>query len=213
MKTSKNLLSRAKEDRNSGAWSRLVGIYDPLISGWLRRAGVVEGDISDITQEVLYAVVTELQNFEHNGRTGAFRSWLRKITINRCRRYWDTQRKHFPADWRHEADEVLNQLSDPNSELTIRWDREHDHHVLKRILELIQQEFDDKTITAFYRVAIKMEPAKQIAKDLNVSTSQIYKFKFRVMQRLREEAQGLVKGEQVPPLIDRFPCSTASKKP
>ncbi len=210
MKTSRNLLSRAKDDRNSVAWSRLVGIYDPLISGWLRRAGVEEGDVSDITQEVLYAVVTELKKFEHNGRTGAFRNWLRRITINRCRRYWDVQRKHFPADRKRESNEVLDQLADPNSELTVRWDREHDHYVVNRILELIRPEFDDKTIAAFYRVAIKKEPAKTIAQDLSVSAGQVYKFKFRVMRRLQEEAQGLVNNEQVPALFESLSDSKSS---
>ena len=72
---------------------QLHGIYEPLIVGWVFRAGIDESDVSDVTQEVLTALCQELTNFEHNGRTGAFRNWLKMITVNRCRRYWSSKKK------------------------------------------------------------------------------------------------------------------------
>ena len=38
-------------------------------------------DVDDLVQEVLAVVLRELPQFEHNGRTGAFRRWLRTILL------------------------------------------------------------------------------------------------------------------------------------
>ena len=84
METSKSLLDAVRDSPESEAWFRLVSIYDPLIAGWLRRSGVGESEVLDITQEVLSAVVQQFPKFEHNGRTGAFRNWLKRITYFRC---------------------------------------------------------------------------------------------------------------------------------
>ncbi len=39
-------------------------------------------------QEVLVAVLNDLPKIQHNPRTGAFRSWLRTILVNRVREFW-----------------------------------------------------------------------------------------------------------------------------
>ena len=80
--TSATLLERLSDRSDSVAWRRLVDLYSPLINGWLRRHGVSVDDAEDLTQEVLGVVVREVSRFAHNGRVGAFRTWLRTITIN-----------------------------------------------------------------------------------------------------------------------------------
>ena len=198
MKTSQHTLKSAQIDLRSEAWSKLVPIYTPFINNWVRKCGVVENDIQDLTQDVLFALVKKLPDFDHNGRNGAFRNWLKAITVNHCRRYWEHRQKVLPSTNSQAASLVIEQLADTSSDLSLRWDREHDQEVLHGIIRMIQAEFDQKTMTAFRRVAIDREPAKVIAKDLDVSVGQIYKFKFRVMQRLQEEAKGLLETGDLP---------------
>ena len=195
MSTSKSLLQLARINPESEAWYKLVSIYDPLIAGWLSRSGVANSDIADLSQEVLCVVATELKQFEHNGKTGAFRNWLKKITVFRCRRYWETQRKTLPRDQLAGTDsnqEFLNNLEDPKSDLSALWDREHDHYVLERIFQLIKSEFDQRTLDVFTRNVLVGEPPNLISEDLGISRGNVYKLKFRVMQRLKEEAEGLI---------------------
>ena len=192
MKTSQYTLRRAKNDIQSDAWSKLVPIYTPFINGWLHQCGIVDSDTPDLTQDVLIALIKKLPEFNHNGRTGAFRSWLKAITINHCRRYWEKKQKTVPGANCEAANVVIEQLADASSDLSSRWDREHDQEVLSGVIRMIQGEFDQATMTAFRRVAIQGEAAKDIAADLGVSIGQVYKFKFRVMRRLQEEAQGLI---------------------
>ncbi len=192
MKTSKSMLIRARESPDSEAWFKIISIYAPLIAGWLRRSGVSDTEVSDITQDVLYAVARELPRFEHNGRLGAFRNWLKTITVFRCRRHWEKQKRNLPITDSDGLDLVLRELEDPNSDLSLQWDREHDSFVLDRILKLIEPEFDPVTMKVFRRSAVLGQTAKEISADIDISAGQVYKYKFRVMQRLHEEAKGLV---------------------
>jgi len=188
VETNKSLLDAAKENPESEAWFRLVSIYDPLIAGWLRRNGIDETEILDISQEVLVAVVQQIKNFDHNGRKGAFRNWLKRITYFRCQRFWDQKKSKS----KEKEVRSLSGLEDPKSEMSQQWDREHDRHVLYRILQLIKPEFEDSVFSAFEKTTIHGESPANVAADLNVSTAQIYKYRFRIMKRLKEEAAGLV---------------------
>ena len=192
MKTSKSLLIRAKEGRKSEAWFKLVRIYEPLIASWLRRSDIDEADILDLTQEVLLTISTRITIFNHNGRPGAFRNWLRKISINRVRRHWSQRKKRVPLADASEKTDLIELISDPVDEDSKRWEREHDRFVLEKILQFVALEFDARTMQVFRRATINEEPASKIAQDLNVTVGQVYKYKYRVMKRLLEESQGLV---------------------
>ena len=74
-------ISGGQED----AWVEVDGIYRPLIHGWLSRYRLQSNDAEDITQEVLSVLVRQIGSFHHNGRTGAFRNWLRSTTVNVAR--------------------------------------------------------------------------------------------------------------------------------
>ena len=83
--TSLTLLARLQQSDDTEAWQRLYGLYHPLILNWLKRYGVQHSDADDLSQEVLTTISKELVRFDHNGRIGAFRSWLKGILINRLR--------------------------------------------------------------------------------------------------------------------------------
>src|SRR5262249_22112466 len=85
--TRTSLLGRACEGEES-AWRRVVELYQPLIRGWLLRQQVAAQEVEDLTQDVLAVLVKQLPRFEHAGRPGAFRAWLRTVTVNRARAYW-----------------------------------------------------------------------------------------------------------------------------
>lgn len=192
MDTNKSLLQKAKDNPQSDAWFELIDIYEPLIAGWIVRAGVEQTEVSDITQEVFQTMSREMVRFEHNGRTGAFRNWLKTTTINRCRRYWDAKKRVVSSSGSESSLDVLNELADPSSELSTLWDQEHDHYVMKRILKLVESEFTAQKFEVFVRNAIKGEPSESLAKEFGITLGQVYKIKFRVIERLREEADELI---------------------
>ena len=95
--TSLSLLERIQQTADSASWNRLVEIYSPLMVRWLGNYGVQGADADDLLQEVLAVVAQELPRFDHNQRTGAFRSWLRKILVNRLRGFWRSQKQQPPV--------------------------------------------------------------------------------------------------------------------
>ena len=190
--TSASLLERLGDRGDQDAWRRLVDLYTPLINAWLRRHGVSAEDAEDLTQEVLEVVVREVSRFRHNGRVGAFRTWLRTITINCLRQSWRSRRSAARGDRLAGLDAVLDQLEDPASDLSRRWDREHDQHVLQRLLELIEPEFRPATWQAFRRQVIDGAPAEAVAAELGMTVNAVLIAKSRVLSHLRRDAEGLV---------------------
>src|SRR5262249_286804 len=86
----------------------------------------------------------------------------------------------------------LDELADPDSSLSRLWDQEHDQHVLRRLLELVEPEFTASTWQAFRRVALEGGRPADVAAELGLSVNAVLLAKSRVLRRLRQEAQGLV---------------------
>jgi RNA polymerase sigma-70 factor (ECF subfamily) len=189
--TSLSLLERAKGGLGH-AWDRLVALYQPLVYNWLRRQGLPHHAAEELTQEVLLVLTRELASFAHPGTPGAFRGWLRRITANRGRAYWKAGRHQPAAAGGSDFHAAVEQLEDPNSELSQLWDREHDDHVLRRLLELMETEFEPRTLLAFRRQVLDGTGAEQVAAELGMSVGAAYVAKSRVLARLRKEAEGLL---------------------
>ncbi len=87
---------------------------------------------------------------------------------------------------------MLEQLEDPDSGLSRLWDEEHDRHVLRRLLELVEAEFTPSTWQAFRRVALEGKDEEAVAAELGLSVHAVFVAKSRVLCRLRREAEGLI---------------------
>jgi RNA polymerase sigma-70 factor (ECF subfamily) len=190
--TSLSLLERLHLRPDADSWQRFVDLYGPLLSGWLRRLGVRPQDAEDLVQEVLSLVVRELPGFEHNRRPGAFRAWLRSSLLNRLRAFWRARRGRPAAPGGGEADSDLERLEDSEARLSRLWDEQHDRHVLRRLLELVEPEFAPATWQAFRRVTLGGEPAAAVARDLGLSVNAVWLAKSHVLRRLRQESRALI---------------------
>ena len=190
--TSLSLLQRLRQHPQSSAWQSLVEIYSPLIRNWLRRQQIREADSDDITQEVLAVVIRRLPEFKHNRREGAFRNWLRTITVNCLRDFWRSRKSRPTATGDGDFQELLAQLEDPSSSLTQIWNEEHDRHVTRKLLELLRPQFEPTTWQAFQRFALDGLSAAEVAAELKVTPNVVFIAKSRVLARLRQEAEGLL---------------------
>src|SRR5438128_1096629 len=132
-----SLLERLRSRPDPVSWRRLVDLYTPLVRGWLRRQAVPHDDVEDLVQDVLSVLVRERPAFEHSGRPGAFRTWLRAVTVNRLRGYWRARRSLPVPGGDGGLGKVLDQLEDPHSEPSRCWDEEHDRHVARRLADLV----------------------------------------------------------------------------
>ena len=190
--TSPSLLHQLREAPDAHSWQRLVDLYTPLMLGWLRRYGMKDADADDVIQETLTIVFRKLPDFQRLPQTGAFRSWLRRITVNCLRDYWKSRksRREAPGDTRF--DDMLGQLEDPTSGLSQVWDEEHDQHVMNHLLTRIRGQFSPQTWAAFERVARDGANPQEVAEELGITVNAVFIAKSRVLSRLRQEGDGLL---------------------
>ena len=189
--TSFSLLHRLRTQPDADSWRRLVDLYTPLIHGWLRRHSVAAADADDLSQEVMAVVMRELPQFQHNQQCGAFRNWLRTITVHRLRVLWRS-RQHRPiATGDSDFLKVLDELEDPKSAMSQLWDQEHDQHVARKLMELVEPHFEATTWCAFRRVVMDSVKAAVVAEELGMSVNAVLLAKSRVLSRLRQEMAGL----------------------
>lgn len=198
MKTRLSLLQRINAGDET-AWTEVSTVYRPMIRKWLRGIGVSPNDAEDLTQDVMAVVVKEVSAFEHNGRIGAFRNWLRLITVNRSRQFFRDRNKQPAVVGGSGFLQIIDALVDPTSESSMAFNREHDLFVLRRLLQLVATEFEPTTMKAFQLYVVEGNDASTVAKMMNVSQQVAYLSKSRVLRRLRELA---------PELMEDLECST-----
>jgi RNA polymerase sigma-70 factor (ECF subfamily) len=190
--TSATLLERLRDRTDAEAWRRLVDLYSPLLTNWLRRHALQNADVEDLVQEVLTTVAREVPAFQHSGRTGAFRHWLRSILANRLREFWRANRIRPAATGDSDFAAFLDQLADPASGISRLWNQEHDQHLARRLLAMIEPQFAPTTWQAFRRVVLEGARPDTVAAELGLTVNAIFIAKSRILQRLRQEARGLL---------------------
>src|ERR1700686_20125 len=190
--TSFSMLERLQQGPNETAWQHMVDLYSPLIRNWLRRYALPDQEVDDLVQDVLAVVVRKLPEFQKRPQIGAFRRWLRTITVYCLRDFWRSQRFVPKTAGDGDFGGILDQLADSESDLSKIWDREHDEHITRRLLEMIRPRFEDKTWQAFQRVALEGVSVDQVAKELGMSVNAVFIAKSRVMHLLRLKGQEIL---------------------
>lgn len=169
------------------AWTELDNLYRPFIHGWFYRQGVAPTDIDDLSQEVMKTLFQELPSFEHSGKNGAFRSWLRAICMNRLLGYRRSLKTKGQPVGGTDFHSLIQNL--PNEkDLEAKWDVEHQQALLRYLFKRIEPQFEDRTMFIFRRLMLDQRTVDEVSAELSISRSNVYLTRSRVLKRLREEA-------------------------
>lgn len=194
--TSPSLLVRVV-GRDPEAWTRLSRLYGPLVYQWARRCGLAEADAADVVQEVFAVLSLRIGDFRRRGPGDTFRGWLWTIARNKVRDLARRSRDRAAADGGTAAYQRLQQLPDDAPE---PWSSDDERSaaeqgVAARALELIRTEFEPTTWQAFWIATVEGRTAAEIAARLGLTKHAVHQAKYRVLRRLREELDGLIKAE------------------
>jgi RNA polymerase sigma-70 factor (ECF subfamily) len=189
--TPRSLLERLHDRADSAAWQRLVSVYGPWLRGWLSRENLQAADVDDVLQDVLVTVSEEAPRFVHNGRPGAFRTWLKAILVNRVRHFLRSRRAAVGAAAQPLGDWV-EQLADPDSAQSRQWDEEHDRHLLRRALASLEAECNETTCAVFRLLVLEARTPAEAARALGITTNAVYVAKARGLAKVREELGGML---------------------
>ncbi len=195
--TQRSLVERIRDDRDAEAWTIFVQTYRPLIEQRCMRHGVQGADAEEVTADILL----RLRKFTYRPDVGRLRGYLRTIIDREVWRLRKKLARRERAVGGSEVDLLVRQPaeSDPG------WDATFVAHILDAALERIKPEFDPDTWNAFLKVsteireadgcrsriwlAVGSQPgaARETAAAFGREVAWVYKVKFRVMRRLKEE--------------------------
>ncbi|TWT87302.1 RNA polymerase sigma factor RpoE [Pseudobythopirellula maris] len=186
------LLDRVRETQVGASWDEFYDIYSRLIHSWLTTNGVLPQDADDVCQEVMATIFEEISKFEHNGRTGAFRTWLRRITANRMHRLWRRKQTRLAEYSGPDLSEIADQLGQDSSRLSINWDQQHNRFVIEQLLSKLVGRFSEKSLTVFRRIVLDERPAEEVAHDVGMTLGAARVAQHRVLRALKELGSDLI---------------------
>lgn len=189
--TSASFIGRVKSD-DPAAWDRLVHLYGPLIEQWCRHWRLQSHDTADVMQEVFQAVAVHASDFRKQGRQDTFRGWLRVITRNKVLDHFRRLNREPGGAGGTTAQRRLADIADgPTGDLTsdgsLSGDSDEELLLFHRALDLIRDEFAERTWQAFWRTSVDGLPAPDVGAELDMSPGAVRVAKSRVLQRLRRE--------------------------
>lgn len=176
--TSLTLLERLAQGGDDEAWNRFVDLYTPLLVGWCRRSGMSDVDAADMIQQVFLTLYEKLPAFQYRPQ-GSFRAWLKTVLLNAWR---NQQRKNARAAGELDPETLAG--GDPRLELD---EAEYRVHLVRRALEVMQDQFEPATWRACWEFVVQERPAAEVAAELGLTVNAVYLAKSRVLRRLREE--------------------------
>jgi len=186
--TSLTLLERVR-GRDEEAWRRLVRLYAPLVDRWCGFWGVRGDDAEDVRQDVFQAVAVGLEGFRRDRPGDTFRGWLRVIARHKVLDHFRRRQSTPEAQGGTDAHRGLQQVAAQD----LPDDTEDDlGDLYLRALDLVRDEFESQTWTAFWRSAVDNHPTADVAADLGMTPAAVRKAKSRVLLRLRQEVGDLI---------------------
>jgi RNA polymerase sigma-70 factor (ECF subfamily) len=187
--TSFTLLDRIRSN-DEEAWRRTIFLYSPLVRYWCLQKNIRPDDVEDVAQEVFRAVVAGIERFRRDRPGDTFRGWLRGVTQNKALA-WHRDRRHQPAaEGGTEAHEKIGNVeAEPDDQPD---EPGQVAGLYRRALDLVKNEFEARTWTAFWRVAVDHHETADVARDLGLSPASVRQAKSRVLRRLREEMGELI---------------------
>jgi RNA polymerase sigma factor (sigma-70 family) len=126
------------------SWSKLDALYRPFIARELSRvmSRLPAADRDDITQRVFLVLFRRLPAFVPDG-PGAFRAFLREITRRQALAWWRKRRSgkqtEAPASASEDMLVDLEQWADASSDLSRRWDEQHQQYWLQCLWDETRQ--------------------------------------------------------------------------
>jgi RNA polymerase sigma-70 factor (ECF subfamily) len=191
--TSRTLLNGLRANE-AEAWDRLVTLYAPLVYHWCRQQGLPNSDMSDLLQDVFQSVAAHIGRFRKERAGDTFRGWLRTITRNKVADHFRKRAVQPQAAGGTTAFQQMGAVPAPSGSLSasasqseLAADAVAQRDLLARALNLIREEFEDRTWQAFWQTAVESRSAADVAAELGMSAGAVRVAKCRVLRRLREE--------------------------
>jgi RNA polymerase sigma-70 factor (ECF subfamily) len=182
--TQPSLVVRIRDAKDTEAWQQFVGIYAPVVYGYLRKRGVQDADAAELTQEVLQGVAAGVGRLNYDPRRGSFSGWLFTLAHLRLHDLLNRQRRQGRGSGDTDAQEWLEAQAVRDDDTTL-WAGEYEQGLFAWAAEQVRGDVHESTWQAFWQTAVEGKSDKVVAQRLGMSVAAVYLAKSRVMARLR----------------------------
>ncbi|QVL32906.1 sigma-70 family RNA polymerase sigma factor [Telmatocola sphagniphila] len=194
--TRASLLLRLANPEDQKAWAEFVTLYEPLVHRLLRKSGLQDADLREVTQEVFLAVSRNVARFEPAYEKGSFRGWLRTVTRNLLVNLLEQRRRKLGAgtgstDMLH----LIQQLPAPDCETSVFVDTEFRRRLFHHAADRVRKEFRPATWQAFWQTCVEQIPIAEVCQRLGITPGAVYIARSRVITRLRAEVDRIDREE------------------
>jgi RNA polymerase sigma-70 factor (ECF subfamily) len=170
------------------AWAAFHARYHDVILTWCLRRELSSACAEDLTQEIWLKLLKDIHTY--NPEKGRLRSWLKAVVNNTLTDYWRRQQAK-PEHGGIGGSAFLERLAgvaDPDAadELSGAIEQRTNSSAAE-VVARVQARLHQTTWQAFYQTLIEQRPAKEVARELGLSVSAVYKHTYRVKQMLHEE--------------------------
>ena len=137
-----------------------------------------------------------IDGFRRDEASGTFRGWLRTITRSKIADHVRRQNRQPAAIGGSDAHEQFLAIPDSDASSSVPESSDQEKAIIvKRSLDLIRPEFEDRTWQAFWRATVEGQRSGVVAEALEMKPGAVRQAKSRVLRRLREELHELLELE------------------
>jgi RNA polymerase sigma-70 factor (ECF subfamily) len=206
--TNQTLLERIRDTSDNQAWGEFFAVYEPLLTGYVRRYGADRGmgfgdyDVREIVQDIFIKLYRSMPTFRLDHARGRFRTWLWRITVNAILDRVPS-RKAFrraqaepgdasaaPRPKLYDEGQVdLRNVARPDADEDDQWQRDYRQAILARVLAEVRIEIEPTNPNkwaSFERHALQGRAAADVAAELGINANLVYQNTARVLQAVRK---------------------------
>ncbi len=183
-KTRVTLLGRIANPQDKEAWDEFVALYGPFIFNFARRRLPQDEDAADVMQEVLSAVLRG----KYQRPKGRFQKWLLTILLNEIRDF-HSARGRRPAVIGDTG--LAGRLQDEAGHTEEEWENERRQHLFHAAANHVKQRTSPAHWDVFVRTALENQRGQAVARALNLTVTNVYAIKSRILKEIKEEIERL----------------------
>lgn len=179
--TNITLIERVKNRLDQDSWEEFTTTYEPYIQAILRRSGLANQQVDDVTQDILLSLWKGMDNFEYDPDQCKFRTWLFTVCKNKLF-------THFKANQKNKANVSLQVDQDlaTESELDGMIEKEWQIYIGKKAFEKVKILFKPHIIESYLAFQNGDTPL-DISKKHKIAENTVYVYNKRVKEAMSRE--------------------------
>lgn len=183
LETRKSLIVKLRNTTNELAWRDFVCVYEGFLKQLVRRQGVPDRHVADVTQQILLAIARSIDGWKDDGNAASFRRWLVTVSRNVVIQFMTRERRQTSGVGGTDMlSQLLNVADKPDEQLV----RKYQHELVVWAAEQVRHEFLETSWQAFWATVIEGQTVDHVASALGVSPGSIYMSRTRIMARIRK---------------------------